>query len=143
MGPRSHHFWARLQRKVSETSPNSVYLEMGTNDLDAGYNPTTVAQELFDRATSLIQRRQVSKITIGQVIPRSEHRFPGSRDATIQFNLHLQALIAGSNEISFWKHRGLWTPTSLAADGVHPDRHRGMNKYAQSIHHAINHMLYR
>ena len=56
--------------KVVERSPNSVYLQIGGNDIKATTNPQVLAQGILDVAGYLLENG-IERVIIGSVFPRN------------------------------------------------------------------------
>jgi lysophospholipase L1-like esterase len=101
-------------KRVEQSRPDIVYIELGTNDLCRKYNsPHKIASELHELANDILGLG-VSQVIIGQVISRNGRGIPAAvpsiNEKITVFNQVCAALFDSSISPGcyFWVHMGLW-----------------------------------
>lgn len=136
-GPKSIQS-ERFMQVFHSYQPNSVFLQIGGNDLCREENVEKLARDIRSFAEFLLVAHNVSHVIVGQLLPRySDGINPRYNVKVIEANKQLTTLFKDRDNISFWKHRGLWKNTeSLLTDKVHLNDD-GMQIYAKSIRAAV------
>ena len=124
-------------RIISEYNPETVIMQIGGNDLDRESDPARLARDILSYSHYLIMCYNINHVIICQLIPR----FNGSDDYNVKVrsvNKHLSAMTESCQNISYWKHRGIWKDTIslLCRDKVHFNED-GMLIYAKNIRAAV------
>lgn len=99
-------------------------------------NTEKLAHDIRSFAEFLLVAHNVSHVTVGQLLPRFSdglnHRY---NVKVFEVNKQLAAMFKERDDISFWKHRGLWKNTeSFLTCNLNDD---GMRIYAKSIRAAV------
>ena len=119
-GPKSVQK-ADFMKVISLYQPGTVFLQIGGNDLDREDNPISLARDIISFANYLITCYDVSHVIVGQLIPRFSGTRSDYNDKVIVVNNHLELELKFVNNITFWKHRGIWKNTRaiMSRDNVH------------------------
>ena len=122
---------------VSEYKPETIFIQIGGNDLEREQDPEKLARDIVSYCNYLITCYNVNHVIIGQLIPR----FNGSDDYNVKVrsvNSYLTTMVKTFQKISYWKHRGVWKDTLslLCRDRVHFNQ-EGMLLYAKNIRAAV------
>ena len=130
-----------FMRIVSDYEPDSIFLQIGGNDLNQESDPEKLARDILSYSNYLITCYRVNHVTIGQLIPR----YNGSDDYNVKViavNKHLVTMTKFQNNITYWKHRGVWknTLSLLCRDKVHFNQD-GMLLYAKNVRAAVGYFL--
>ena len=118
--------------------PHSVFIQIGGNDLTHEDQPERLARDIRSFAEFLITAYEINHIVVSQLLPRySERSGPRYNDKVVEVNKHLSQLLLECDNVTLWKHRGLWKDTSsLLCDKVHLND-AGMRIYAKSVRAAV------
>ena len=113
-----------LWERISILNPGLVILHLGGNDVDSiSSSSPGVGAQLVDFARELLEFG-VGHVMICHLVKRAKWRqFSPEEGATrvAAVNAFIQEECMGNNNISVWKHKGLWNPRSriFMRDGVH------------------------
>ena len=93
--------------------PNTVFLQLGGNDLTDEQNPEQLVRDITSFADYIITWYQVSHVIVGQLLPMySERSGVDYNNKVHKVNNQLHTTLATRDCVTFWKHRGLWKNTS-------------------------------
>lgn len=146
---------AEGKQAVIRSSPDLLYIELGTNGLDSYMPPLDVAQKAVAVVNDLLETG-IKRVIIGEVIPRSRSgRVPLSmfEENEYAYNKFMNDLLIHESAsrrtqvderfknptVWFWRHKGLRTPENnvLKWDGIHLNEEYGLPKLYGSIRTAI------
>ena len=121
--------------------PDLAVLQIGTNDLAAGFSPAFVASEVLNNARTLQELYHVQHVTVCSALFR-EGGIPDPvpfYDVIREFNDRLFFLCREEPVIDYHSHDGFWTtPISIwSRDGIHPNSFHGRKLYKKSIRPAL------
>ena len=124
---------------IESYKPTTFFLQVGGNDLSHENNPNKLARDIISFADYVITCYDVHHVIIGQLLPRySEKPEMNYNNKVVDVNKHLAVLSADRNDITYWRHRGLWKDTQrlLLQDKVHLNT-EGMHIYAKCVRAAV------
>ena len=130
----------RITNLIRAFAPDIVVLHVGGNDIDGHKAPQLIGMRLYELAKSLIARG-VRHVIICQIVRRQKWRHFSPEQgamAAVAANEFLAAVCDGCADISFWKHKGLWSSVRpvFRLDGVHYNE-LGNYKLFRSVRGAI------
>ncbi len=137
--------------KLRNFRPELVIMDIGTNDLAAGYKIRNIVQAILDLVLTFIQTYHVKQVIICSCLKR-EH---GLRNLTMcqfedlvyYFNYELFANCEKNQNITYHTHRGFWKQQNgdrievreWSSDGIHPTTTtEGLMQYSNSLKCAIH-----
>ena len=117
-------FMSRVnQEVVRRQAPDIVILHLGGNEVDGSAPPQLIGMHLYELA-KLYRSLGVKHVTVCQIVRREKWRHLSFKEGTERVRMINEFLVAvcdGSNQITTWRHRGLWQPVNVifGRDGVH------------------------
>ena len=143
-GATLHRLTSNLDNRLDHF--RVIYVEIGSNDLCEPCSVDGFVSRLILFAHFLI-RRGVSQVVIGEVVFRTErcrYRMGVSlrhyNMAVREANSRLSELCRGNRQLTFHRHRRLYNPNFICADGVHLTDD-AMRIYWRSVRGALLHAL--
>ena len=124
---------------IESNKPTTVFLQVGGNDLSYENNPDKLARDIISFADYVIMCYDVHHMIIDQLLPRySEKPEMNYNNKVVDVNKHLAVSSADRNDITYWRHRGLWKDTQrlLLQDKVHLNT-ESMHIYAKSVRATV------
>ena len=130
---------AEITTYLKKVKPDTVILEMGTNDLDCTESAQVIANRLVRECERWLNLPFIDCLVWCHVIQRNKvNSKPIGMD---RYNRKVSALnkkiamaTAQSRNFHHWSHKGLFLGTKKdCPDGVHPDSKSGMAKYKYSL----------
>lgn len=124
-------------------SPEIVFLQIGGNDLSTR-DALLVADDIFALAQHIQLASGARQVYIGKLFYRSTSRYlhadhvSNYNSKVRQVNQYLRVMCHESNNVIFWRHKGLELLNTdlLDRDGTHLNS-RGQKKFYKSIRGAI------
>ena len=124
---------------IESYKPSTIFLQVGGNDLSYENNPDKLARDIISFVDYVITRYHVHHVIIGQLLPRySGKPEMNYNKKVVDVNKHLAVSSADRNDITYWRHRGLWKDTQrlLLQDKVHLNT-ESMHIYAKSVRATV------
>ena len=119
---------ARLRQMAADLiarNADVIYIDIGTNEIGTGrFEPLNLADEVFEFA-KLLTEAGVRRVVISHIFFRFANRSArrasaDCNDHVVTYNTRMRELTATSDNIVFWRHRGLWADwRSMLLDGLH------------------------
>ena len=131
-----------IRDRIFVTTPQVLVLELGTNDLVNGANPSELASDLIRFIEDITHSTSVECVVVCQVVQRyrtrriSHDEFDNTR---LSYNFQLQQ--AARNNQRIWTHKHdrsvLVNLNSVSGDQIHITSGSGLRLYHFSIRKAI------
>lgn len=134
---------------LKSVKPDIVVFEMGSNDINQGYDPISTAEQIIVLAEALRDLYNVKSVHICSVINSASQKSlisPAQFAARAEMtNLHMKSRLKA--RLNYHVHPGFWRQTdsvtplpvsSWSRDGTHPNDHDGRRKHLKSIKTAFH-----
>ena len=135
--------WNQID-KVTDKSPEVIFVQMGGNDLTSDRDALKVADDLLNMSRHLQMATGARHVFIGKLFYREAG--PHLHKAQVnkynlkvrQVNHYLRVMTTEIREVTFWRHSGieLLNTQLTGPDGTHLTD-RGMHKFYRSIRGAM------
>lgn len=110
---------ANVANWVGGTSPRSVLIHLGTNDVNQNYDLPNAPARLSALVDHVLAAAPGADVFVASIVPMSD---PGKEAAAGAFNATIPGMVAGKGgRVHFVDMHAALTTADLA-DGVHPDR---------------------